>query len=268
MRSASVPALVFTALSALPLFAQQSQPASTQVVVQRDPQAVAALQHAIAAMGGNLPSDSTATGTATITAGGATDQGTIRIRTRGTGQTLEELQTPAGARTNVFSNDEASETFAGTATPFSANRAVTSRSSAFPMPFLAGLLMNPDESLQFVDLGQNGGSSVVHLKATNTYASQPGLRVLSEFTPTDIWLDAQTALPVRIGWVQRDGGGASPRIRRETWFSNYQSFGGVLYPTSIQKFFNGTLWVTVAVQSVSLNTGLTDADFPVTEVQP
>jgi len=117
MCSRSVPALVFAALLTFPLFAQQSQPASAQAVFQRDPQAVAAFQQSIAAMGGNVPTDSTATGTVTITAGGATDQGTIRFRTRGTGQTLEEVQTSSGTRTNIFSNDEASETFAGMATP-------------------------------------------------------------------------------------------------------------------------------------------------------
>jgi|SRR5579871_4239314 len=254
---------------ASPISAKQAvQTASAPVAVQRDSQAVVALQQAITAMGGNAPADSVATGTVIVIAGSETDQGTVRIETRGNSQTSEQIQTSQGTKAEVFSNGEANEIAASGTMIQSANRAATSQSRDFPLPFLSGLLTNADESLQFVGVEQNGASSVVHLRAANTYASQPRLRVLSEFTPIDIWLDAQTALPARIAWIQRDGGGASPRIRRETWFSNWQSFTGVLYPTGIQKFFNGTLWITIAIQSVSLNTGLTDADFPVEEVQP
>jgi hypothetical protein len=80
--------------------AQSSLPTVNSLPV-RDAHAVTALQQAIAAMGGTMPSDSTATGTVTIVAGSETNQGTIRILTRGTQQTLEEVQTPASIRTRV-----------------------------------------------------------------------------------------------------------------------------------------------------------------------
>jgi hypothetical protein len=267
MCSESVPALVFTALLAFPLFAQQSQPASTQVAVQRDPQAVAAIQHAIAALGGNVPSDSTATGTVTITAGGATDQGTIRIRTRGAGQTLEELQTPAGTRTNVFSNDEASETFAGTATPLPMQRVVTSRSVYFPLPYLAALLGNSDEALTYFGPENVDGAAAVHVQASNSYSSNTTIQFLTAFTTTDIWFDTQTGLPLQVAYVRRDTG-LSPKIRMEVQFSNYRSTSGFFYPATIQVLMNGTQWMTISLQTFQTNLGLTDADFPVVEYQP
>jgi hypothetical protein len=250
---------------AIPVAAQQS--IANAPSPKRDLQATTALQQSITAMGGNVPTDSTATGTITRVAGSETDHGTIHILTRSANQTLEQFQTPQGSISEVFSNGQATEVSSSSARPLSLNRAATTRCADFPLPFLAGLISNPDESLQFVGLEQIGTSTLIHLEATNTYASQPGLQILSEFTTTEIWLDAQTYLPTRISWIQRDGGGASPRIRRETDFSNYQTFGGLLYPASIQEFFNGTLWITITVQSVSFNTGLTDADFPVVEAQ-
>ena len=117
MRLVRLGATLYVLLLAFPSWGKQSSQSASTPQPASDPQAVAVFQVAISAMGGNVPTDSTATGTVTITAGGATDQGTIRFRTRGTGQTLEEVQTSSGTRTNIFSNDEASETFAGMATP-------------------------------------------------------------------------------------------------------------------------------------------------------
>lgn len=267
MRSASVPALFFAALLTFPLFAQQSQPASTQVVVQRDPQAVAALQQSISAMGGNVPSDSTATGTVTITAGGATDQGTIRILTRGTQQTLEEVRTSTSARTVTFSNGEASEAVNGTVTPLPMQRVVTSQCPYVPLTYLAALLANPDEGFTSLGIEDVAGRSALHVRASNTYSSTAKVQFLSEFTMTDIWLDAQTELPLQVAYIRRDTG-LSPRIRMEVQFSNYRSTSGFVYPATIQVLMNGTQWMTISLQTFQANLGLTDADFPVVEYRP
>jgi hypothetical protein len=257
--------LLFTSIA----HAQQAQSTLTTSNLSpvRDAQAVAVLQQAVKVMGGNVPTDSIATGTATIVAGSSTDQGTVRILTRGTSQTFEKIQSLGTEIAEVYSDGQASQIVGSTVKPLSGNRATTAQCRDFPLPLLAALLANPDESLQFLGLDQDGTATMAHIRATNTFASQPGWQVLSEFTPTDIWVDTQTALPDRIAWTQRDGGGASPRIRRETLLSNYRSFGGVLYPGTIQEFYNGTLWITITVENVSYNTGLSVADFPVAEVQ-
>lgn len=268
MRSACVGVLLCSLYVVVLSSSGQVPQATVQPVVQRDLQAVALVQQAIKAMGSTVPSDSVAAGTVTVLAGTSADQGTIRILTRGTNQTSEQIQTPRMQVTEVFSTGLASQSIGNTNTSYSANRAVTSQAKDFPLPLLAGLLANPDEALQFIGLEQVGSASAEHLRATNTYSSQHGLQVLSDFTATDIWFDAQTALPLRIAWIQRDGAGASPRINRETWYSGYQNFSGVLYPTSVEEFYNGSLWKTIKLQTVSLNTGLADTNFPVAEVQP
>jgi hypothetical protein len=225
-----------------------------------------ALQQAISAMGAKVPTDSTASGTLTIVAGTETDQGTIRILTRGTNQTLEQIETSRASRTQVFSQGQASETAGTTGTPFPLQRAVTTQCPDFPLPYLAAILNNPDEALKVVGQEQVEGAAALHVEATNTFASNKKLQFLSGFTTTGIWLDTKTALPLKISYVRRDTSQA-PQIRMEVWFRDYRNMGGVLYPTSIQRFLNGTLWMTATLQAVNFNTGLRDDDFPVVEVR-
>jgi hypothetical protein len=256
--------LIFLFLTALSWGKQTSQQAPAPQAT-RDPQAVAALQQAVAAMGAALPSDSVATGSVIVVAGTETDQGTIRILTRGTDQTLEQTDTPQAVRTEVFSQGQASETVGTAATPFPLERAATAQCRDFPLPYLLALLNNSEESLTFVGTEQLGVSAL-HVRATNTYASQKRQQFLADFSTTDLWIDAKTFLPLKVAHVQRDGGGSAPRTRMEIFFTDYQSTGGVLYPRTIRKSWNGTPWMTITVQTVSYNTGLTDANFPVTEV--
>jgi hypothetical protein len=263
MRFARFGLLLHLSILSIPVWAQQAvQPAPPPT---RDPQAVATLQQSIAAMGSTVPADSVANGTVTIVAGTETDQGTIRILTRANNETLEQIQTPQAERTQVFSQGQASETVGTTATAFPLERAATAQCRDFPLPFLLALINNPDETLAFVGAEQLGVSAL-HIRATNTYTSQKRLQFLAEFSTTDLWIDAKTLLPVKVANVQREGGGSSPMTRLEIFFADYQNTGGVLYPRTIQKSWNGTQWMTITLQSVTYNTGLTDANFPVAEV--
>jgi hypothetical protein len=270
MRSARVTYLLACCVFSVSILASAQQRLTALPVASsppiRDPQAVAVLQQAVKAMGGNVPADSLATGTVTIVAGSSTDSGTIRILTRGTQQTFEEVQTPTDARSVVFSNGEASETIAGAATPFPMQRAVTSQCWYFPLPYLDALLSNPDESFTYVGTESHGVAAALHIQASNTYASNTKVQFLGAFTTTDLWFDAQSGLPLQVAYLRRDTG-LSPKIRMETQFSSYRNISGFLYPTTIQVLMNGTQWMTISFQTVNFNTGLTDANFPVTEYQ-
>lgn len=69
----------------------------------RDARALSILQRSFAAMGGRVPSDSTASGTVEIVEGSLRTKGTIRILTRGFDQTAEFIDTPEGVRSAVYS---------------------------------------------------------------------------------------------------------------------------------------------------------------------
>jgi hypothetical protein len=234
-------------------------------VVQRDPQATALLQSSLRAMGGSVPSDSVANGTVVIVAGSLTTSGTIRILTRGTDQTSEQLSLPQSAETTVYSRGAANATANGTTQVLSLERTASCQSAVFPLPFLAAAFVNPDEAIQYIGLETLGQSQAQHIRVWNTFNSNPTLLFLSKVTTTDIWLDASTNLPRQISFVRRDGGGSAPKIAFSISYSGYQNSGGVQYPRQISESLNGTPWTTITILSVALNTGLTDTDFSVTQ---
>jgi hypothetical protein len=230
---------------------QTSTPAS------RDPQALALLQASATAMGNVVPSDSTATGTITTQAGTLTENGTITILTRGTNQTSEQIQTPH-ASILIYSQGEASN-----GAPLSGQQAMTSQSSFFPLPLIGGALNNSDWGFKYIGLETVNGVGAHHIQCWNSFASNPAGQTLSAFTTRDIWIDATSYLPLRISYVQRAAGGSAPRIAVDVFLANYQNVGGIAYPFSIQKSFNGTPSATITIQQVVFNTGLSDSNFPV-----
>jgi hypothetical protein len=240
----------------------QQTPTTTLASIQRDPQALAILQAAVAAMGGSVPSDSTANGTVTTVAGSLTETGSVIVLTRGTDQTSEKIQTPHGS-TVVYSKLQASQVIDAVPIPFSSELAASSRSLSFPLPLVAAVLNNPDSGYVYVGLESPNGLQVHHLQYWNSFNSKPRFQFLAEHTLTDIWIDAVSGLPQRISQIQRAGRGSEPRIQLDTYLSNYRNVSGVLYPFSVQKSLNGSPWLTITITSVTFNTGLTDASFPV-----
>ena len=257
MKRFALPAL-FAALLFLTAFKQVgfAQTQTSNQTPERDPQALAVMQQSLASMG-TPPADSTAAGTITTTAGTRTESGAITILTRGTNQTSEQVSTPHGGIL-VYSGGQASN-----GTPLSGQQAMTSQSPCFPSPLIAASMNNPDSSFQYIGLEAVNGSSAHHIRFWNSFASNTNAQYLSEFTTRDIWIDSTTYLPLRMSYVQRAGGGSAPRIAIDVFYSNYQSFGGVSYPLSIQRSFNGTPSATITIQQVNFNTGLSDSNFPV-----
>jgi hypothetical protein len=249
--------LLGVSFAAAPLFPQTAPPTTAS-----DPQALAILQQAVIAMGKAVPSDSTASGTITTVAGSLKEEGTIVILTRGTDETSEQIETTHGS-TVIYSKGRASATIGSVNTLLPMERAVTSQCPDFPLPFLAGALNNPDTAYKYVGLETLNGATVQHVQFWNSFTSIPKLQPLAHFSVKDVWIDAGSGLPLKVSYVRHDAGGSTPGIAMEASYSDYRNLGGVLYPFSIQQSFNGTPWATIAIQSVTMNTGLTDSNFPV-----
>ena len=239
------------------------------ISVPRDPQAALALQRAFAAMGGVVPDDSVATGIIRITSGSQTETGTIRILTKGTSESLEQLTTASMSQSIVFSQGQATEQIGSSVKPLYLERAASSQSALFPLMIVGAALSNADTAYQSVGMETLNGASVIHVRIWNTFASQPDWRGITEFTVRDFWFDSQSALPIKLAYIQREtGGNGSPGISVEVFYSNFQNSGGILYPSSAVKWLNGTPWMTTQISAVSYNTGLTDSSFPIAQVTP
>jgi hypothetical protein len=248
--------------------AQQPQPPQQPAIpapvpVTRDAQAVTLLQNSLAAMGGTVPTDSSATGNVTLVEGSLTSHGTVQILTRSTNQTSIQFQTDSSNWSVIYSKGDANRVDSSGINYLSLEFAASNQCFYFPMPYLSGLLGNPDVSIQYVGQETVDTSQAIHVRVRNTFNSTPTYQFLSDFTVVDIWLDATTFLPAKIGMIRREGGASYPRIPISFRYSNYQNVSGVQYPFAIQEFYTDTLLVTTAIQSVTFNSGLTDTNFPV-----
>jgi hypothetical protein len=260
-RSTAVSLLVVLSVLPVGLIAQQAN--QTVTPPTRDPQAIAILQHAVAAMAITVPADSSATGTVTVVEGSTTQTGSIHILTRGTSQTAETITLPDSQRAVVYSNGDAIETSGGQSANPPLQLIVTDQCADFPLPLVLSALNNSDEAFQYVGSETLNGILVQHVRVWNSFASKPLLSGLAPFSTRDIWLDPTSGLPLKLTYSRRAGGGAVPAFPVEIFFSNYTKVNGVLYPFGIKKSYNGTPWQVITVQSVSFNTGLTDARFAV-----
>jgi hypothetical protein len=169
---------------------------------------------------------------------------------------------PSGVQTVTYANRQASFTSGATTSVLPMELTLTSQAPDFPQPLLSAILNDPDTSSQYIGLEASNGQSLQHVRTWDSFASQPGLQTLSSFTTRDIWIDATTALVQRISYSSRPAQGPVG-VSVDVFFSNYQSASGVSYPYTIQKSLNGTPWATITIQSVSFNTGLTDASFSI-----
>lgn len=240
-----------------------SLPIAAQQAPQRDAQAIAILQQSLAAMGAIVPTDSVATGAIVIVAGSLTEQGAIRILTRGLDQSAEQIQTGSATRAVIYSRGLGAEVEGASVKSLQMELVVTSQSPDFPVPFLAAVLNNSETAIQYLGLENLEGFPAHHIRFWNTFSSKPRLQKLADFSVKDLWIDAASVLPHKLSYNRRAGGGSEPRIPVEVFFSDYRNAGGVLYPFLIKKSYNGTPWIAITVQNVAFNTGLTDADFPV-----
>jgi len=225
-----------------------------------DPQALLAVQAAIASMGA-APVDSAASGTIVIVAGSSTEKGTVRILTRGTDQSLEEIQLPNEKRTVIYSRGQANEVFGGGVKAASQELVASSYSASFPLPHLAAVLNDPEMTFQYVGSESMDGTSVHHIRFWKTYASQPKLAFLADFTRKDLWIDATTGLPHKLAYQRRESRGPVAPIRIELFYSDWRKVDNVEYPFRIDKSWNGIPWTTTTIESVVFQNGLTENNF-------
>lgn len=219
----------------------------------------------VAAMGSRIPADLVATGSAQLEAGGKTDSATVTARTRGLDQSSEQIQQGDGTATGiVYSRGDASESSGSTRTEASTELATSSHSPDVPLILLGAALQDPETTFELIGQEQLDGISVIHIRFRKSFASQPKLSYLAEFSRKDLWVDASSGVPKKLSYIRRAARGAEPGILVEVFYSDYRTVNGVLYPFAVKKSLNGTPWATITLTSVNENVGLTDADFPTT----
>ncbi len=84
---------------------------------------------------------------------------------------------------------------------------------------------------------------------------------LQKLSQMEIYLDPTTLLPLSLAFNVHPDGDANTNIPIEIRYSNYQAVNGVQVPFHIQRFINGTLFLDLTVQSVTINSGISASAF-------
>jgi hypothetical protein len=212
-------------------------------------------------MGATVPRDSVASGSITIVEGSSTESGTFRALTRGADQTAEITETSERTETVVHSRGIAANKIGTSVRNLKLELAVSSQSATFPLALLTGIATDSGYVFEYVGLESLQETTAHHIRLWRVFSDSKA-KHLEEFSAKDLWIDATTALPCKLAFVRRESAGTEPGVPVEVFFSDYRNVGGVLYPFQIRKSLNGTPWITITIESVALNTGLTDSDFP------
>jgi hypothetical protein len=236
-----------------------------------DPYALELAAKSIAVQtGGNPITDVTLGGEAAWIAGSDKEAGAAILMAKGTGESRVELDLDGGTRIDVR-NDLGKY-------PAGASQVKDGDRQTWPMhncwinaswffPALSFLNATADPSLIFFYIGaeDRNGEKVEHLQVYRYLAGQKPatIALTQQVSTTDFYLDSASLLPVAITFNTHADNDALTDIGLEIDFSKYQSVEGIQVPFHIQKLVWGGLAVDVTVESVAMNSGLSDELFSI-----
>jgi hypothetical protein len=261
----------FLVLHACPIFAQGVHPSSASASaepIQKDAAGVAILDKMLATAGwgtvGN-PADLVASGTITYFAGSDSQTRSVRYKLLGTSEASTEITVDAGT-TQTISNGKTAATILpdGTASRLPSYLAHSMRQEIFP--FLAPVIGPNDSDVSVSVVGTRqinadlctGVALARRLERTDPRASLEDI-----VSPITIWISSSTYLPVEIDSVLTSIDNYRALLHLSRTFSDYRAIQGLAIPFHQEEAIEGQRASVLDLTEVQLNTGLTDADFPV-----
>lgn len=260
----------------LGLFVTASSSQTTQTATTSSPQAVTLATSAMAALAGSASvSDATLTGTATRTAGSDVETGNITLMAYGNSYSSMSLATSDGTFSEIRNLDSYGNPQGfwsipgGTYQAMVNHNCLTDAAWFFPVLTVLSQVSNPSVTATYVGQETRNNEAVQHLRfttqlpsvATSTNMSASAIAFVTSLTAEDVYLDSTSLLPVAILFNAHPDNNAAANIAVEIDFSNYQSTAGAQVPFRIQELLNNSLFLDVTIQSVSLNSGLSAANF-------
>lgn len=262
MRRIHIPLGVCLALSlSLSLSAQQTATSSTQALLF--------LQRSAAALsGGQTLTDVTLSGPARRIAGSDDESGTAILKGLSSGAGRSDLSLSSGPRSEVENLTEAMPAGSWSG-PDSVSHAMafhnllTEPAWFFPAFAIARRLSGTGYVATYVGHETRNGQAVEHVSVFQTaqFPNPPGAATLEHLTQVDFFLDSTSLLPSAIAFNIHPDNNALLDIPIEVRFSDYRPINGAQVPHHVQKFLNNSLILDFQADSVTLNTGLSAANF-------
>lgn len=235
----------------------QSNP-SIQTAPARDPQAVALVQTAFAALGGNRAPLTTvvASGTYTQFLAGSTVSYPLRVKVLGSDRFRWEIDTPdEGTVVTVVSGTASwSQSAAGTQA-ISVGEIPGKTFENFPTLALLTWAGTPSVGLKMNDTETMAGNTVYHISVSPTRSDIAATHAKEVYATTqqrEIFLDQKTNLPIRLRYYSHPLDWRVPLLM-EVEYSNFQSQGGIAFPSTVTTYLGDVKVSQIQYQSISLN---------------
>jgi len=251
-------------LLAILLFASFATPVYSQARPS-DPQAVAILTQSLGAAGVvlNPVEGLTATGTITYFWAGQPVQVAATLRAHGPDQFRIDASVPGGMRSVSVGRDAGGRLDAdGKFTEIPLHNRMSLGGTAFPYLPIAAVLKDPEMTLSYVGLVEDGLRQLHQIRAIKSFSSEQDPNgVLAKLTQTDFFVDAQTNLIVKVSDITHPIETLTEDYPRETEFEGYSTKSAIAVPGLVRQKISGqTVW-ELRLSDVSFNTPLSDADF-------
>ena len=253
--------LVFCVVSLLPAQTQTSTTAPTASSVQ----AQTALQSSLGALGGATVKDITLTGTAERIAGSDDETGTVTYTAIPSASRLD-LSLSGGARSEIraFGTNGPGGNWIGPdgAAHHTPQHNLLTDAGWFPIFTLANLSSSTTVVLTYIGPETKNGISVIHIQTAQqqpTAITASAAQLYQHLTQMDFYLDASTYRPVALDFNIHPDYNTLQDIPVEFQFSNYTAVDALNIPFHVQEYINGSLYLDLHFQQVSVNTGLSSS---------
>lgn len=261
---------VLALVLAIPSFSQST---SNPVAIARDPQAITLAETATRAVtGGVVVGDITLSGSATFTSGSDVEEGSVTLSAMGKLFSKMVFNSSAGTRTeirNLAAGGNPQGVWVGTdgtPHPVPTHNSFTDAVWFFPA---MGIMSHPTRrfvSASYIGQDTKNGASVQHVRLGIQYphggpSAANATALVLNLSGTDIYLDMSSSLPGAVVFNTHPDNNALVNIPVEVDFSNYEKVNGVQIPFQIKRLINGVVQYDITIQSASVNSGLTAANF-------
>lgn len=233
----------------------------------KDPRAVATLTQVLNAAGGaaaiRAVQDFTATGSITYYWAGDEVRGTATLRGKGISAFRLDAALPSGARSwFVLNGDGKLRDTDGNVTDIPLHNALGLAALSVPLQRVAANANDASFSIYDKGVVQMGGQQFRQIRFEQPVPAKTdpdgSIGRLGTF---DLFIDPLSNLIVGLHDQTHPVVSMNIDIPRALYFSDYRSVNGVLMPFSISEWIGGQRVWSLQLTSITVNTGLTEADF-------
>lgn len=251
-----------------------NMPAAAQTAAPKNTTAASLLGAAVKSLTQGVPVSSvTLAGAATRTAGSDVETGLVTLAAlNGAGGRIDMALTE-GRRSEIINQLQRAPVGQwsgpdGTPYAMALHNCWVPADWFFPALALSEALNDPTVALGDLGVVSRDGVAVRQLRFLRVPATQQGaadaVALIQRLSAVDVYLSTVNGLPVALDFNLHPDDNAAIDLAVEIRYGSYQQLNGILLPTHIEKLVNNSLALDLSITSLTLNPGLSPADFAVT----